>query len=305
MDPIEGRPGGDAMGAGPGLPDLGQPDLVVHQTYRRVDLHRRFGGQSQGGISTPAGRPLILLFSSPEGESYGYRDGWEEGLYNYAGEGQVGDMRLIRGNAAIHGHSEDGKDLLLFMGAGRGRAEFAGRMVAVGSRWAEGPDREGNRRRIIIFQLAPAEGFAEGVGPIDSAGEGPADPLGGLSMAELRARAAEDPRSGNSGGTPADRVRRVWYRSEAVRRYALGRSMGICEGCLLDAPFVRADGSPFLEVHHLRRRSDGGPDRPEAVAAVCPNCHRRAHHSAESEAFNRELVRRVREREAELGYAAD
>ena len=64
-------------------------------------LHDRFGGQRQGGISTPAQSPIVLLFSSPRGADYGYQDGWTaEGLYLYTGEGQRGDMTLARGNGA-------------------------------------------------------------------------------------------------------------------------------------------------------------------------------------------------------------
>ncbi|MGK5511732.1 HNH endonuclease [Brevibacillus formosus] len=51
----------------------------------------------------------------------------------------------------------------------------------------------------------------------------------------------------------------------------------MCEACGSEAPFKTAKGGPFLEVHHRRRLSDGGPDHPEWVAAICPNCHRRCH----------------------------
>ncbi|HYT41830.1 MAG TPA: hypothetical protein VEP90_05760 [Methylomirabilota bacterium] len=38
--------------------------------YRRIDLHKQFGGQGQGGISTPTKVPLILLFTGEVGEQY-------------------------------------------------------------------------------------------------------------------------------------------------------------------------------------------------------------------------------------------
>jgi hypothetical protein len=46
------------------------------RVYQRKDLHAYFGGQRQAGIVTPKAHPVILLFSSPKGEAYGYRDGW-------------------------------------------------------------------------------------------------------------------------------------------------------------------------------------------------------------------------------------
>src|SRR5688572_19256273 len=85
------------------------------QTVGRRELHRQPGGQWQGGISTPADKPIILLFTGEGGEKYGYSDEREpEGTFRYFGEGQEGDMRFIRGNRAIRDHAADGKELHLF-----------------------------------------------------------------------------------------------------------------------------------------------------------------------------------------------
>lgn len=79
--------------------------------------------------------------------------------------------------------------------------------------------------------------------------------------------------------TSAKEARHFYYqRSEAVRRYVLARAGGTCECCSDPAPFVRADGSPYLEPHHTRRLSDGGPDDPRFVAGICPTCHRHIHY---------------------------
>ena len=61
-----------------------------------------------------------------------------------------------------------------------------------------------------------------------------------------------------------------------------------------------AAGAPFLEVHHIGRLSDGGPDQPGYVAAVCPNCHRRAHAGHDAVRFNSQLSGRIRQREDAL-----
>jgi len=84
----------------------------------------------------------------------------------------------------------------------------------------------------------------------------------------------------------------VQYRQRCaqIRYYARLRAKGICEGCGTPAPFVGEQGAPFLEVHHLLRLADDGPDTPENVAALCPNCHRRAHYSSDRIEFNN-LVR--------------
>lgn len=156
----------DLAGGGPLAEAPGRQPLVFvpRQHYRRAALHDRYGGQRQGGIATPADHPIILLFSSPRGSAYGYRDGWTaEGFYLYTGEGQRGDMGLTRGNAAILGHADDGKDLHLFEAVGKGAVEYIGRMVCIGHEWRVGMDLDGNPRKIIIFSLAPAEEFVAGV----------------------------------------------------------------------------------------------------------------------------------------------
>ncbi|PTT66884.1 HNH endonuclease, partial [Pseudomonas sp. HMWF007] len=79
------------------------------------------------------------------------------------------------------------------------------------------------------------------------------------------------------------------FRSAAVHLYASLRSSGICEACGLVAPFARPDGRGFLEVHHLTRLADEGPDLPSNVAALCPNCHRRAHYSVDRQEFGKKL----------------
>jgi hypothetical protein len=73
----------------------------------------------------------------------------------------------------------------------------------------------------------------------------------------------------------------VYDRSPYVVAEVLARAQGHCERCGKPAPFLRrTDGSPYLEVHHCRRLADGGPDLPSNALALCPNCHRRAHHGA-------------------------
>jgi hypothetical protein len=82
---------------------------------RRPDIHDVYGGQHQGGISTPFLLPFIFLFAGESGGQFGYSDGpQDDGTFSYTGEGQRGDMQFRRGNRAIRDHVEEGKDLLLF-----------------------------------------------------------------------------------------------------------------------------------------------------------------------------------------------
>lgn len=88
-----------------------------------------------------------------------------------------------------------------------------------------------------------------------------------------------------------ERTRIERIRSQAIHRYVVHRASGYCEGCETAAPFRKPNGTPFLEPHHTTRVADDGPDHPEQVIALCPNCHRRAHYSDDAAIFNRRLIR--------------
>ena len=60
-------------------------------------------------------------------------------------------------------------------------------------------------------------------------------------------------------------------------------------------------GKGFLEVHHIFRLADDGVDAPENVAAVCPNCHKRAYYSADRLAFQAKLIEKIRALEHGFG----
>ena len=89
--------------------------------------------------------------------------------------------------------------------------------------------------------------------------------------------------------------RKVVYRarSAAIRLYVLRRANGICEGCDQPAPFRRPDGTDYLEPHHTTKLSDEGPDHPEKVIALCPNCHRHAHSGEDAIKFNARLIKKL------------
>jgi len=246
---------------------------------RRLDIHTRFGGQQQGGIITPADHTLVIIITGEEGLEHGYADRYrDDGVFEYFGEGQIGDMRLRAGNRAIAEHSAQGKGLLLFRKTSKG-LRFENEMVCEGYHLERAPDRTGAEREAIVFELRSLEGVAE---IVESERAAP-----GLLIEELRQRALAAAMETSSG--PSQGRRNVYDRSRDVRNYVLARANGKCEGCSTPAPFVRSDGTPYLEPHHLRRLSDGGPDHPAHVIALCPTCHRRVHAGADGDTYNAKL----------------
>jgi 5-methylcytosine-specific restriction enzyme A len=99
-----------------------------------------------------------------------------------------------------------------------------------------------------------------------------------LSLKNARSRAA---RLAKAPRLPRIIVREVvtYERNPDVVAEVLSRAKGRCERCASSAPFCkRADGAPYLEVHHMRQLAHGGEDTVANAIALCPNCHRRAHH---------------------------
>jgi 5-methylcytosine-specific restriction protein A len=88
-------------------------EFIVGKIYRRRDLHEAYGGQWQGGISTPIDYPIIFLFTGESGKPFGYEDDFQEdGTFWYTGEGQIGTMAFIRGNQSVLTH-RNGKFFIL------------------------------------------------------------------------------------------------------------------------------------------------------------------------------------------------
>lgn len=257
----------------------------IGRIYKRSDIHAHHGGQHQGGISTPKERPYILLFTG-SGEPYGYHDGWYENrVFLYSGVSHVGDMDFTGGNKAIRDHAKDGRDLHLFEQVTMGQVRYLGCFACCSWHFRQAKDKSGKARRAIIFHLVPLEIPT----PVSPSHSPPTQlPLDLQPLGELRKKAFASAAEAEESN-PKKAKRLYAERSDALRAYVLRRARGVCEACGKPAPFHRRDGSPYLEPHHTRRLSDGGPDHPRWVGAVCANCHREIHHGLHGDRVNRKL----------------
>ncbi|UNC12844.1 HNH endonuclease [Acidiphilium multivorum] len=202
-----------------------------------------------------------------------------------------GGMTFTRGNKAILQHARNHCDILLFEKTRRsGYYRFSGVYACAGWDYRSAPDRNGKSRQAIIFNLLPLQVD----GPIQIEEEKAREASTGLRpFPELRQeayKAAAELPSRVKGGQP-----KVYYeRDRTVRAYVLERANGICESCEQPAPFKRkSNATPYLEPHHIRRISDGGPDHPRWVAGICPTCHREIHHGLNGQVRNSQLSVRI------------
>jgi 5-methylcytosine-specific restriction endonuclease McrA len=120
-----------------------------------------------------------------------------------------------------------------------------------------------------------------------------------LNSEELYSVAISRSRRRVGGST---RMITVRVRDAAVKAYVLDRAGGVCEFCRKHGPFKDLKGHVYLEIHHVTRLADEGPDHPKNGIAICPNCHRKAHHSADKVAVRRQMDRRVRILEQRRGH---
>jgi 5-methylcytosine-specific restriction enzyme A len=85
-----------------------------------------------------------------------------------------------------------------------------------------------------------------------------------------------------------------YRRDEAVRDYVIRRSRGHCEYCGA-LGFEMADGSYYVEAHHVIALSAEGPDTVENVIALCPGHHREAHYGKQAEVLERAFLAKLQE----------
>ena len=150
-------------------------------------------------------------------------------------------------------------------------------------------DKDGRSREAIIFQLVPIseiETETDTAEPPESTDKDSTKTLEELRLSALAA--SKEPQV-----PPKDSRRAYFKRSAAVKLYVLARAAGHCESCGKPAPFLRKNGSPYLEPHHILRLADEGPDHPRWVGAVCPSCHREIHHGADGHYINLALKQKL------------
>lgn len=278
------------------LPEL--PAFKIGHRYKRRHLHDHYGGQEQGGVITPSKVPAIFLITGDSGKQHGYSDIWhEDGHLSYFGEGQTGPMRFIKGNKAIRDHKRNGKAIHIFRDERKGWLSYTGEFELIGYDDKVKTTGRDGVRDAIVFELARCDLLNNFVADVTHGAEEDGD----LEALYRRAVMGGEKIPGTVPSRKAS-LRSVYDRLRNIVIYVCKRAKGFCEGCNAPAPFKTESGRPFLEAHHIDHLSDGGLDHPINVAAVCPNCHRRAHHAVDRKSFNSKLREMVSAKEAALNH---
>ena len=274
--------------------------LIRGMEYRRQKLLDFVGSQQrQSGViwgSRVAGA-LICTTGGRHGRKAGYIDEpLADGSWHYFGQGVEGSQSLNNPANARLAHpdttvflftSREPSSTEISKAGGYGKLyRYMGQFRVVG--FEQHRPNFGVRKNdtLLRFRLLP----------IELEGEPSNYELNELnsSCSEVKKWLFDDESSPPQHGIS---IRRYWLRCQAIKRYVILRSGGFCEGCELRAPFLRPDKSAYLEIHHIHRLADAGPDNPENVVALCANCHRRAHFGEDAITFNARLKSKILDKE--------
>lgn len=256
--------------------------------YVRADLLAFVGSkQRQSGVLWGARRPGVLICTS--GGRHGLRAGYQDqefpGGWIYFGQGTSGDQSLT--NPANRRLASGAFSILLFTT----REPTASEIRSAGN-YGKRFRYQGEFNVLDYDLVQAAYGSRAGQTLLQFNLVRISDSKDDYSLVST----VNGPPIDQTGAATAIRERIAFYRlrSQQVRKSALDRAAGHCEGCNAPAPFITEEGTPFLEVHHILRLADDGLDALENVAALCPNCHRRAHYSLDQTSFRQQLLSQVR-----------
>lgn len=264
--------------------------------YNRTQLHedaKQFGkpGNAMAGIAVVAGE--LCIFWNPYKKLYANQWIEEPSEFWYSGEGASGAMDDTAGNRHLREAETSGAAIQVFY-----------KIAATGSRWlclgayrvvtsepgvSVGSDHA--LRTDVRFRLLADVDLPDPISlPVIAAASAPELP----SEADLWA--AQEQEVTKNGG----RRRRAPVNQRAKRQssplktaYVVRRAIdfgGTCESCGEHPGWVRDNGQPHFQAHHLI----ADIDLVDWIAAVCGTCHDRLHHGQDREArasLTRELVR--------------
>ena len=133
--------------------------IEIGDQLRRSEVHARYGGATQWGITSCMNGNAVLVFVNPKKSAkFGY-DKWEgprpNGRYDYTGQGPEGDQSPDRrANKSLLLTQQNRTPIYLFEAHGP-IVTFKGvfRLEHSPFRYERAPDINGNERRVIVFSF--------------------------------------------------------------------------------------------------------------------------------------------------------
>jgi len=249
---------------------LNKGDVINNEELTQI-----FKCSTQGGMRRSHKTNTLVLVSNHVKSIYS--DKWFGKELHYTGMGSSGDQTLGAQNKTLHESNFNGVEVHLFEVFELREYTYQGIVIYSGKGYQEKQtDIDGNERKVWMFPLKLKDGKPISVNDeiIKKLQETKQKSFRKLNFKQIKRLAEskkEKPQSYRLTETKSIE------RDEYIKLYALERANGNCQLCEKPAPFLKKDGNPYLEVHHIDYLANKGSDTIDNVAALCPNCHRKMH----------------------------
>jgi 5-methylcytosine-specific restriction protein A len=239
------------------------------------ELTELFKCSTQGGMRRSHKTNTLVLVSNHVKSIYS--DRWFGKELHYTGMGSTGDQTLGTQNKTLYESNFNGVEVHLFEVFELREYTYQGVVVYNGKGYQENQtDIDGNQRKVWMFPIELKDGKPVRVNDtvIKKLQETKQKSLRKLNKKQIK-RLAESKKETEQSYRITET--KSIERDEYIKLYALERADGNCQLCDKPAPFLKKNGSPYLEVHHINYLANKGSDTIDNVAALCPNCHRKMH----------------------------
>lgn len=259
------------------------PPQLGEKFRDRKEIWNLFGGQYQQGVMKFPGEDYVNIFFKEDGPYPDEIDA-ETGVIEYRGKGLRGEQKLTAGNKYLEDARLSKSPARFWYRPVGGLWEFKSWVTVYDRENIEEEDVQGNLAMRYLWFLVPVVSEHKELWPQEVLNA----PINQISPNEINliknprnllsdyariAKELEDnPTSLNSNQKPRTPQPK---RRKRAKDIVIARAQGSCENdqCSGMPPDVKNDGTPIFQVDHIVQLSDGGPDQPDNMIALCPNCH--------------------------------
>jgi 5-methylcytosine-specific restriction protein A len=259
------------------------PPQVGEQFKDRVEIWSFFGGQWVQGVTKFENENIVNVFFDEDGP-YADEIDHETGTVEYRGKGLTGEQKLTEGNELLENARLSKSAIRFWYKPSKGTWVFKNWATVIDRDNIEEEDVEGNLAKRFLWYLEPVVSEDKTFWSVEI-NQAPVrdisidevvlikNPKNLLAdYAKIAKELEANPTTLSSNVKPRTPQPR---RRKRAKDIVIARAAGKCENdqCTGMPPDVKKDGTPLFQVDHIIQLSDGGPDQPDNMIALCPNCH--------------------------------
>jgi 5-methylcytosine-specific restriction protein A len=256
---------------------------IGEQFKDRIEVWSLFGGQWVQGVTKFENEDIVNVFFDEDGP-YADEIDHETGAVEYRGKGLTGEQKLTDGNLLLENARLNKSAIRFWYKPSKGYWVFKNWMAVVDRDNIEEEDVQGNLAKRFLWYLEPVVSADKALWPFELTQA----PIRDISIDEVilvknsrnlladYARIAKDLEDNPTSLAASLKPRTPQpRRRKRAKDIVIARAEGKCENdqCTGMPPDVKKDGTPLFQVDHIVQLSDGGPDQPDNMIALCPNCH--------------------------------